>query len=461
MPTFRADPDSSNPPVEEGRYYAFIQSVKEDSVTLEITDATNRLLDNSRESVSWRSELREHWNTALRSTDPDTRRTAGTELASSLQEFRSSFITVSTAQTLDEITDNHPSPAPDIWNQWHEQGRWLVLEVTVSAGSTGTIEHITAVSQPRQRLLERAFGMSLWPSAAASDIAIELNTIVDIAACVVLDVGQASANALVSFCGRPYLYFDAGAPQSHDIATSATYCTHEGPLVILSHWHKDHWAGEKHNPALLALKWIAPRQKISLHQSQFASRIIAAGGELLIMKRNSVGRKRADLQDPLSPGLLLEYCSGPQGNLNSCGLALQVSWPQHDEHWLFPGDADYKYLPPRMTTPNAPTLLVATHHGAAPFARTHAPSPGAKLTNRRLIYSYGAHNTYSHPTPRAKTAHETAGWTYPASGYWGADVRATVGSAAQGRCSIMVGIDTVTLPTGHLTRPPHNLTIRT
>lgn len=461
MPTFRADPDSSTPPVEEGRYYAFIQSVKEDSVTLEITDATNRLLDNSHESVSWRSELREHWHTALRSPFPDTRRTAGTELASSLREFRSSFITVSTAQSLDEITDNKPSPTPDTWNQWHEQGRWLVLEVTVSAGFSGTVEHISPVSQPRQRLLKRTFGMALWPSASAAEINTELSRVFDIAGCLVLDVGQASSNALVSALGKPYLFFDVGAPGAYDIATRDTYCTHGTPLVVLSHWHEDHWAGEKHNTDLRKMTWIAPRQNIGPHQSQFATRILAAGGVLLIMKRSSVGKGNPRLHGYQGPDLLLEYCSGPQGNFNSCGLALQVSWPQHDEHWLFPGDADYRYLPPRMTMPNAPTLLVATHHGAAPFARTVAPSPGTNPANRRLIYSYGAYNTYKHPTARAKTAHQAAGWMYPASGYWGADVRATIGSKSQGRCSIMVGVDTGALPTSHLTGPDHNLTIRT
>lgn len=456
MPTFTVVHERKDLTITPGDYYAFIQSASEESVTLELVDADHSLLDNSKSSVAWRSDLRELWALTFAARRTENRIHVAERLAAQLHEFTSTFITLS-----DE------APSPFTWQEWHEAGTWLMLRRVDATSSSVAIEAIHPVSPAQQSLLKRIFSMADWPSATAAEITSALKQIDPFGACLVLDVGQASANTFITQDGYPTFYFDAGAPLSRNTATARTYCTHQDPLIILSHWHKDHWGGEQHNQELLTQTWIAPRQDIGPHQSQFATRILAAGGSLLIMKRSVTGR-RSLTYNQHQVDLLLEYCTGPSGSLNNSGLALQISWPQDDEycrfegdeHWIFPGDADYRYVPQRMTTQNDLTLLVASHHGAAPQRHTTAPSPGPNAANRRLIYSYGAGNTYSHPTQRAKDAHQNGGWAYPQTGYWGADVRATVGSAIHGRCSIAVGVGGTMPPTQHLTGPDHQLTIR-
>lgn len=459
MPKFPVVQERKDLTITPGDYYAFIQSASEESVTLELIDADHPLLDNSKSSVAWRSDLRELWALAFAARRTENRIHVAERLAAQLHEFTSTFISLGSEQGSPQPYLHSENTHPLFWQEWHEDGTWLMLRGVGATSSTATIEAIHPVSPPQQALLKRIFSMTDWPSASAAEITSALNQIDPFGACLVLDVGQASANTFITQDGCPTLYFDAGAPLSHNIATAHTYCTHQDPLIILSHWHKDHWGGEQHNLELLTQTWIVPRQNVGPHQSQFATRILAAGGSILIMKRSATGR-RSLFYKQHQIDLLLEYCTGPSGSLNNSGLALQICWPQAEEYWLFPGDADYRYVPQRMKAQNAPTLLVASHHGAAPQRRTTAPSPGPNTANRRLIYSYGALNTYSHPTQRAKDAHQQAKWAYPQTGYWGADVRATTGSATHGRCSIAVGVGDTMPPTQHLIGPDHNLTIR-
>lgn len=222
----------------------------------------------------------------------------------------------------------------------------------------------------------------------------------------VLDVGQGSANALLCREGVARIYFDVGCGVYRNAPTrppNISFCQCADPIVVLSHWDADHWAGATIDTGLLTRTWIAPIPETIKH-IVFLMNIWAAGGRTLLLSTSATVR--------LGSGIKLVRCKGPAGDRNESGLALIAE--RRGKRWLLPGDASYHNIPGALKHPI--TGLVATHHGA----RVHgagAPVPLPALDYARLAYSFGpgnAHGKYgvSHPRPAGVHAYDAAGWTH-------------------------------------------------
>lgn len=98
MPKFPVVQERKDLTITPGDYYAFIQSASEESVTLELIDADHPLLDNSKSSVAWRSDLRELWALAFAARRTENRIHVAERLAAQLHEFTSTFISLGSEQ---------------------------------------------------------------------------------------------------------------------------------------------------------------------------------------------------------------------------------------------------------------------------------------------------------------------------------------------------------------------------
>lgn len=224
----------------------------------------------------------------------------------------------------------------------------------------------------------------------------------------VLDVGQGSANALLCREGVARIYFDVGCGVYRNAPTrpsNISFCQCEDPVVVLSHWDADHWAGATIDTGLLTRTWIAPIPATIKH-IVFLMNIWTAGGKTHLLSTSATVH--------LGSGIKLVRCKGPASDRNESGLALIAE--REGKRWLLPGDASYHNIPGALK--HRFTGLVATHHGA----RVHgpgaaAPSPAPQPHYARLAYSFGpgnAHGKYgvSHPRPAGVHAYDAAGWTH-------------------------------------------------
>jgi len=224
----------------------------------------------------------------------------------------------------------------------------------------------------------------------------------------VLDVGQGSANALLCREGVARIYFDVGCGVYRNAPTrppNISFCQCEDPVVVLSHWDADHWAGATIDTGLLTRTWIAPIPATIKH-IVFLMNIWTAGGKTHLLSTSATVH--------LGSGIKLVRCKGPASDRNESGLALIAE--REGKRWLLPGDASYHNIPGALK--HRFTGLVATHHGA----RVHgpgaaAPSPAPQPDYARLAYSFGpgnAHGKYgvSHPRPAGVHAYDAAGWTH-------------------------------------------------
>lgn len=244
----------------------------------------------------------------------------------------------------------------------------------------------------------------------------------------VLDVGQGSANALLCREGVARIYFDVGCGVYRNAPTKPTnigFCQCGDPVVVLSHWDADHWAGAVIDTGLLTRTWIAPIPETIKH-IVFLMNIWSAGGKTILLNTPAaVG---------LGPGIKLVRCKGPASDRNESGLALIAE--REGRRWLLPGDASYHNVPGALEHPV--TGLVATHHGGRVHG-TGAPVPPPAPQYARLAYSFGpgnAHGKYgvSHPRPAGVHAYDAAGWTHTG---WGATApgNAVVGAPGHARAT--------------------------
>ncbi|PZT85175.1 MAG: hypothetical protein DI630_36300 [Gordonia sp. (in: high G+C Gram-positive bacteria)] len=358
---------------------------------------------------------------------------------------------------------------PRSWDEWFENASWLTVIVRAAQPTDGPISSgnfdIAETEPAAARALNKIFSMDLWPSTAAQRVERVLESIHPLDHLVVQDVGQGSTNSLSSLesgadgddkgMATVGLFIDVGASIARaSLPAHLDYCTCASPLVILTHWDRDHWKGADLDPNLRTLTWIAPRQQISPTHSKHAARILANGGRLLIVKRSSrpIVMLRGQHQQ-----IDVRYCSGNPNTRNHSGLAVQVYSSVTDSTWVFPGDCDYRFLPP-ITTPVS--ALVASHHGAKVLG-----TPPVRPADRdyvRLVYSYGVPNSYGHPTASAVAKHRGEGWQHNGSplDLDSLDTRTTAGDGTSPRASIAIGwVGAPTALDHH--RQQHGLTLRT
>jgi len=206
-----------------------------------------------------------------------------------------------------------------------------------------------------------------------------------------LDVGQAAC-VVFSEGGRPFGYFDVGAPMffnRRSFPKPFDHRTATDGFVILSHWDFDHFALALHCPELKKLQWFAPNQPVGPNTALF---------------QKSLGSNLTFISNDVDVGALaLRRCSGTSPrDRNSTGYALRLD--VEDTRILLPGDADYQWLPPALA--RSVNRIMVPHHGAT---GSSPPSPGGG-GNPIAVVSYGIPNTYRHPSEDHIDAHRRAGW---------------------------------------------------
>ncbi|MGP5125691.1 hypothetical protein ACTXKL_04060 [Brachybacterium tyrofermentans] len=438
------DPDSEM--LEPGKYFARVDSFHPGAIpiaTLDIVSAEG-WDPHERGATTRAGAVREFWRRWADNASGDT--------ANPFEDFWIRLLEV------------HLGGASD-WERWFNEATWLSITVSravpIGDGPIPAGNFEAAVVPPATaRALSRLFSMDLWPSATAQTVNDVLASIDSLDHLVVQDVGQGSTNALTGLGdgegpGIVRLYVDVGAGINRASRPQhLTYCTCSSPLIILTHWHEDHWKGVDLDPSLLKLAWIAPRQPIGGHHATMASRILTAGGSLLIVKRSS---RPAVVLGALRQLVHVGYCSGRLTSRNNSGLAVQVQSLDLDRTWLLPGDCDYRFLPPIADPVSA---LAVTHHGAA----TTGTPPGRPIGMEyaRAVYSFGNPNSYGHPRATAVNAHRSAGWRHSTNprDLDSLDTRTTAGDGATPRASIAVGWETPPATHGHL-RNHHGMSLRT
>lgn len=210
----------------------------------------------------------------------------------------------------------------------------------------------------------------------------------------VYNVGQASCAALAGVDHCPRVYCDFGAPTPRNQGTwpspTPVLCVCREPIVILSHWHLDHWGAGRSVVDILKSLWVTPLQaRINISALSWAAKL-HAGGVLRVIHDKQLPKRVAALRiskgrgsKPNDSGLVLEshLCSG------TC---------------LIPGDCDPQYL----SLSGAPlAACIASHHGA----RIGGLPPSA-AGRGRIAYSYGAGNSHGHPDPASVHTYSRAGW---------------------------------------------------
>lgn len=269
---------------------------------------------------------------------------------------------------------------------------------------TQRIAYFDRVDVETQRRLDSVFRLPRTPEAQIKQV-LTSRSWVD-PHVVAYDVGQGGANGLHHPRGWAECYFDLGGGVCDHAATYPTdirFCFSKTPLVILSHWHFDHWVSATFDARALESHWIVPEQTIGPFHLALTLAIWDAGGRVIVWPAS--WRGVLDI-GPIAIGL----CSG--SDRNESGLAVLVR--TYSGNVLLPGDCGYEHLPdfwPGST--GAPRLqgLVAPHHGGITSALRTRSIPGPASAWSKLAYSYGKPNTYGHPRDLVTADHVGAGWT--------------------------------------------------
>lgn len=229
------------------------------------------------------------------------------------------------------------------------------------------------------------------------------------------DVGQGNANGLISETSGacPDIYFDIGAGVSAHKRTKPVpldFCFGKKPIIIMSHWDHDHWAGAcpKENKPSDALKmtWIVARQNLDPVHKTFALDVIQENGEILVLEMDAGKVGKSNLKNKMS----IRFTLGSGRTRNDSGIVISVenNDQQFPACWLLTGDCDYRYFLDTLQPPPA-VAVIAPHHGSKPKPGSTAPKP-VQTGYRRLVYSFGHRNGFKHPTLDSVKLHKTAGW---------------------------------------------------
>jgi hypothetical protein len=294
-----------------------------------------------------------------------------------------------------------------------------------SPGTPVTLDSIEVVDEETRILLDKAVSTDHLVDATLTDVRRLLNRSIDWA--VVYDVGQGNCIGLCDSSGSVSTYFDfgGGVTQNRKTFPSAlqSFCFTNNPPIILSHWDHDHWSSAYLDHRSFSMVWILPRQPLTPQHVKLLSDIAAAGGTAWFLPSGFNGRWFGHFY--------LEICTG--SNRNNSGIALTLSEHRSGvgEKILMPGDADYRYI--GSVSIGSPYLsVVAAHHGGALSGATTIPgNPGRGIS--RLVYSTGANNSYRHPLPATRRAHDSVGWKDPKAlqGSIANDVRETSNRSLQ------------------------------
>lgn len=273
------------------------------------------------------------------------------------------------------------------------------------------------------------------------------------------DVGQGNSNALIGDSGGacPDIYFDVGAavgPNKSSKPGLIDFCFSKQPLIIMSHWDHDHWAGacpkENKDSDALKMNWIVTNQILDPIHKTFAMEVINKKGRIRVLDMPVGDIGQAVLNNKMS----IRFTLGNGRTRNDSGIVLSIenNDPDFPACWLLTGDCDYKYFLDKLKPPPA-VAVIAPHHGANLKATGTVPIP-VQSGYRRLVYSFGRGNKYRHPTPKSVERHKNAGWdvgtwsTAPGGCVKTADICATADNAVTGsyRGGVLIGWEALTSP---------------
>ncbi len=281
------------------------------------------------------------------------------------------------------------------------------------AGIPAVLAEAAMVPPERAALLSRAVSTTHIGDATEPQVAGALTRIVGTGVdwAVVYDVGQGNAIGLCEPGGSVGAYFDFGGGVNANAGTFPAGLTHfcftQQPPIILSHWDFDHWSSANRDRRALHMTWIAPRQSVGPTQIALMT-AIRARGTLLLLPPGFPPQRYGQLY--------LELCTGRGRNHSGIALTLSEDDTGGGNLMLFPGDARYTFIPSFPNPPTAKYLSVAVpHHGGDMHNRIVPGCP--LLPPSRLVYSYGAGNTFGHPRPITRNDHYAAGWRDPARGH--------------------------------------------
>jgi hypothetical protein len=325
-----------------------------------------------------------------------------------------------------------------------DQIRLLIYSNLYQQGIPATMNAFQLVEERKARLLRAAVSTAHIPRASAADVDAALAAVGNVDWAVVYDVGQGNAVGLCDWTGAVVAYFDFGggvlANRLSFPSALKGFCFSQRAPIVLSHWDFDHWSSANRDTNSLKSTWIAPDQSVGTTHVALMASIVKAGKLLLVPSGfPPIWRQQ----------IYLELCTGKSKGRNHSGLALTLSEKPCGAggRMLFPGDARYNVVP-SFTAAGGYCSVVAPHHGADMRSSMTPTCPSQ--AHSRLVYSFGAGNTFGHPRTVTRQHHDTNGWRDPTItlGSPTYEVRETANRAAGSLGHILLGWKT------HVTRPP-------
>jgi len=300
-------------------------------------------------------------------------------------------------------------------------------------GLPASLKEIQEVDAKTSTQLRKAVSTAHIPDAKDKDVDAALAKVGTIEYAVVYDVGQGNAIGFCNSNDSVEAYFDLGGGVTRNAFTFPTalknFCFTNQPPIILSHWDFDHWSSANRETNSLKSTWIAPRQSVGPTHVALMARIRSSGALLLLPRTFSPGWRKQ---------FYLELCTGTGRNHSGLALTLSERPKGAGKEMFFPGDARYTRIP-SFTSSKKYLSVVAPHHGAD--MRNHTTPSCPSLSQSRLVYSFGAGNSFSHPRLVTRTDHDSNGWrdpnvTFGASAY---EVRETSNRVAAPFGHVLLG----------------------
>lgn len=212
------------------------------------------------------------------------------------------------------------------------------------------------------------------------------------------NVGQALATSIACEGCDPFLYFDYGMPFGKNAKTrpsSVDTPMGQEPAIILSHVDKDHWFRIADKIDAYKCHWFLPEQSKRINLRHKLAEIIMYGGTVNLIK-NDIYFPYGNLT---CGGISRINPSRRAATVHETGLTLRIQGTVdgQDCNILVAGDQEYDYIEqPQLDDLD---ILVASHHGGGfSWSKKDAPPTARKGGLSTVIYSYGAGNTYNHPT---------------------------------------------------------------
>ncbi len=223
----------------------------------------------------------------------------------------------------------------------------------------------------------------------------------------VVDVGQGSCTGVFDDSGVPGSYVDLGGGCGANGRTwprELKLCFSSNPLVILTHWDWDHFAGafrlgEECGRHARSMQWIAPAQPLGIWGAKLAGLLISAK-RLLVWDE--------DLGQVSCGQFAISRCRGGSMDRNNSGLVVRVSSSfsgfGDSPSVLICGDASYSVIPRKFLA--MLQGIVVPHHGG----NTLGTIPRPFRRSAKAAISFGAGNKYGHPKQSTIDSLRLAGW---------------------------------------------------